>query len=316
MGAKSAFGKNNFDKLESAGLIAGADDGALQKEKLQVRARELKILGQKFETVFNKMAETYVMSKPAQLKRITVLLGKVKELHAQSLPIGAKKHVETCINELTSIREGVYAKNTTADKKMLTMMAAKKAQTELYAMAVAAEARVEKLMADSSTSNDMEDFYKKAEEVIKKHSGKADALKVLKDKSFVLERMPIVPTDGNLSAEKMAHAGFNVESLGGYPVIQNQLVIGINPRHVLGDHGGEVKGEKASKLIRAEADQLRKKLEKRTKQRLQFVSDKAYSQPGSPGAWFWLMSDNDLNRLSKISPGNRVSIQRWGFAFR
>lgn len=315
MVAKSAFGKNNFDRMEAAGLVAGADDESNQKERLLARARELKILSQKFDTVFLKMSETLVMSKPQQLKRITTLLTKVKELHATKLPVGAKKHVAVCINELTSIREGVFARNTMADKKMLTLFAAKKAQEELLAMSVATEARVERLVADSSSSSSMESFIKNAAEVIEKHSDKAELLRVIKTKSFVLERMPVVPGDNKLSAERMASVGFDVESLGGYPVLQNQLVIGINPRSVLGEHSGAVKGEKAARLIRERADQIRKMAEKRTKQRLQFVSDKAYSPPGIPGTWFWLMTDADIKRFARISPGNRVNVVRWGFAF-
>lgn len=315
MGAKSNFGKNNFDRLEAAGLVASAEDESNnQKEKLTARSSELRILAQKFDKVLAGMAETYIMAKPRQLKRITTILSKVKELHASGLPIGAKKHVATVVNELVSIREGVYASNASVDKKMLTMIAAKTAKEELLALALAAEARIEKIQADSSMNDDLEEFYKKAADVIKKHAGKAEDLKAIKDKAYVLARMPVVPADGNLSAERLAQAGFQVESLSGYPVFQNQLVIGINPRHVMGEHSGEIKGEKASKLIRSESERLRKMLEKKLNTQLQFVSDKAYSH-GS-GTWFWLMSDADINRLAKVSPGNRITITRWGFAFR
>jgi hypothetical protein len=315
MGAKSAFGKNNWDRLEAAGVVGTEDTTSSQKEKLTARASELRILAQKFDKIFAGMADTFVMERPRQLKRIQVIIAKVRELHDTQLPVGAKRHVATCINELTSIREGVHALNAAADKKMLTMIAAKEAKTELLAMAVATEARIEKIEADSSMTGDMEEFYKKAEEVIKKHSGKAEDLKAIKDKAYMLVRLPVVPADEKRpSAERLAMAGFQVESLGGYPVLQNQLVLGINPRAAVGEHSGEVSGVKASKLIRAEAERLRKMLEKKTGQQLNFVSDTAYSH-GS-GTWFWLMSDKDINRLAKVSPGNRVQIQRWGFAFR
>lgn len=315
MGAKSNFGKNNFDRLEAAGLIASEDNTNQQKEKLIARAAALKVLAQKFDRVLAGMSETYVMDKPRQMKRISAILAKVKELQATSLPVGAKKHVTTCFNELTSIRAGVYASNSPADKKMLTMIAAKKAKEELLAMASATEARVEKIVADSSMSDDLEEFFKKAADVIKKHSGKAEDLKAIRDKAFVIARVPVVPADEKRpSAERLAHIGFQVDSLSGYPVLQNQMVIGINPRFLMGEHSGEIKGEKASKLIRTEAERLRKFLQKQTNTQLQFVSDKAYSH-GS-GTWFWLMTDADINRLAKVSPGNRVNITRWGFAFR
>lgn len=313
MAAKSGFGKNNFDKLEAAGLVAGADDAVSQQAKIEARVHELKILAQKFDTVVARMAETYVMTRPQQLKRVTLLLSKVKELHASALPVGSKKHVATMVNELTSIREGVFARANLADRKMLTLIAAKAAKEEILAMASAAEARKEKMLADSSASNDMEHFFKNAADVIQKHSHKAADLASISTKAFVVARAPIALGDEKFSAERMARSGFNVESLGGYPVISDQLVIGINPRFALGDHAGAVKGEKASQVLRAEMDRLRKMLQKRMNQKLNLVSDKAYSFKS--GTWFWLMTDDDINRLAKVSPGNRVQVPRWGFAF-
>lgn len=313
MGAKSAFGKNNFDRLEAAGLVSVEDNTNNQKEKLTARAAQLRVLAQKFDKVFAGMADTYVMDHKRQLKRIQVIIAKVKELHDTQLPIGAKRHVATCINELTSIKEGVHALNAAADKKMLTMIAAKTAKDELLAMAVATEARIESIEADSSTVDDLEEFYRKAADVIKKHAGKAEDIKAIKNKAFIIARMPIVPADDKLSAERLATAGFQVESIGNYAVLQNQLVIGINPRFLMGEHSGEVKGEKASKLIRAEVERLRKFLEKKTNVGYQLVSEKAKSE-GS-GTWFWLMNDNDISRLARVSPGGRIQIKAWGFAF-
>jgi hypothetical protein len=312
--AKSNFGKNNFDRLEAAGLVSvEGDDGQVKKEKLQARIKGLRELAEKFVRIEAGVAEAYLMEKPQQLKRLSAVLTAVKKLQASGLPIGAKQHVATCINELVSIREGIYSSANAVDKKTLTMMAATEARKQILALAVSSENRVERLVADSSSTSDLEDFFKNASDVILKHADKANQLQAIKDKAFVIVRLPIVPADGKFSSEKLAKVGFDAESLGGYPVLNNQMVIGINPRHLLGEHSGEVKGEKAAKAIRDEAERLLKKLSKTTKTNLHFVSSKAYSYKG--GTWFWLMTDRDIDLLAKISPGSHVAIQRWGFAF-
>lgn len=317
MGAVSGYGKNNFDKLAAAGLVAGSgDEIGEQVSKLETRVAELKALALKFDTVLSKMMEVRSASRMRQIKRVTTLINKVKELHAGALPVGSKKHVATMANELVSVREGLQACSIAADTDMLTLAATEEARALVIAMAAAAAARKEKLQADSSSTSDMEHFFKNAADVISKHSTKAADLADIANKPFLIARAPIIPADDRMRAETLLRVGFNAESLGGYPVFCDQLVIGLNPRHVLGDHSGEVKGLLAGKVLREEADRLRKLLQKKMNQKLNFVSDKSYSpKAGAMGTWFWLMTDTDIDRLIKVSPGNRITITRWGFAF-
>src|SRR4051812_683158 len=101
------LGKNNFDRLEAAGLVAGADDSENMKAKTEARVSELNTLITKIRKVEAYLAELYVLPRPRQLKRLAAAAGGLKELHATKLPVGAKKHIEACINEVTSLREGV-----------------------------------------------------------------------------------------------------------------------------------------------------------------------------------------------------------------
>jgi hypothetical protein len=100
----------------------------------------------------------------------------------------------------------------------------------LSALVESSRHRLEKIVADSSAESDMEDFYKNAGEVIKRTEHEAVKILPIKDKPFVLTRAPIVPMDGSISAEKLPQLGFKSESISGYPVIHNQLVLGINPK--------------------------------------------------------------------------------------
>lgn len=315
----SAFGKNNFDRLEAAGLVAGEDNSASVKAKTQARIEELKVLATKIEKVQAGLQDLYILSKPARLKKLSAVIAAVKKLHESALPVGSKKHVAHCLNELVSLRENVYASNAVVDKKHLTLIASAAAKTEVLTLVASAEAKLDKIMADSSHSDDLDEFYRKAAEVVQKHAGESTKLAPIKDKPFVIARVPVVPADGILSGEKLARLGFSTENLGGYTVIHNQIVIGINPKTLLSFGKSDdfkvstIKGERVAEAVREELDRLRRKLQKTTKVKLQLVSDKAYSY-GS-GTWFWLMSDRDLDMLARAFPGNHIKIGRWGFAF-
>jgi hypothetical protein len=230
------LGKNNFDRLEAAGLVAGADDSENMKAKTEARVSELNTLVTKIRKVEAYLAELYVLPKPRQLKRLAAAAQGLKELHQQKLPVGAKKHVEACLNEVISLREGVYSSNSRMDKQTLALTASVKARKELTAMVESAQHRLEKVVADSSSELDMEEFYKKAADVIKKNDAESAKVLPLRDKAFLLERVPVVPLGSSLSTEKLPQLGFKSESLGGYPIIHNQLVLGINPKR-LASHG-------------------------------------------------------------------------------
>lgn len=242
------LGKNNFDRLEAAGLVATANDSENMKVKTEARVSELNTLITKVRKVEAYLADLYVLPRPRQLKRLASAAQGLKELHQGKLPVGAKKHIEACINEVISLREGVYASNSRLDRQTLALTASSKARNELQAMVESAQHRLEKVVADSSSDLDMEEFEKKAADVIQRNAAESSKLTPLKDKPFLLVRVPVVPTDGSLSAEKLPQLGFKSESISGYPVIHNQLVLGINPK-MMASHGSE-EAEKFAKMQR------------------------------------------------------------------
>jgi uncharacterized protein YegJ (DUF2314 family) len=227
--------------------------------------------------------------------------------------VGTKKHVAHCLNELTSLREGVYASNTVVDRKALMLIATASAKEEIVQMVSAAENRMQKVLAESSDFRDTEELFRHAAEVIDTNSKEAVKLDDIQTKPFVIARVPVVAADSIINIDKLSRLGFKVDNLSGYAVIHNQLVIGISPRSVLGDKAGAIKSEKTATAIREEADRLRKLLQKKMGVKLQLVSDKSYSF--KKGTWFWLMTDKELDSLASVINGNHVKIQRWGFAF-
>ena len=228
------LGKNNFDKLEAAGLVAGPDDSENLKAKTEARVAELGVLIGKVKKVEAHLATLPILPKPRQLKRLAEAANALTGLRATKLPVGAKRHIEACLNEVVSLREGVYVSNSKLDKQTLALTASKQAREELQGLVESAQHRLEKVMADSMSESDLDEFYKKADAVIKKNSAESVKIEPIRDKPWVLARVPVIPMDGSISTEKLPQMGFKSESLSGYPVIHNQLVLGINPKMLSG----------------------------------------------------------------------------------
>lgn len=307
----SAFGKNNFDRLEAAGLVASAEDETVsQKIKAEARIAGLVDLDAKLGRITASAEKLYVQAKPQQLKTLSVAIEAASRIMKDGMPTGAKKHLTAFVNELTSLREGVFL-GTATDKKTLALIACKDARVEIQALKAATEARMTRIMAGSSNNQDLEEFYKQAEDVINKHSAESTKLDAIAKKPFILARVPVVPTGEFINIEKLVQQGFKTDNLGGYAVLHNQLVIGINSAHLGVANTG--KRDASRTAILEEADALRRKMQKAKGEKLLFVSETPFKY--KTGSWFWVMSERDLNMLAKAFPGGKAKITRWGFAF-
>ncbi|BAG41448.1 hypothetical protein [Ralstonia phage phiRSL1] len=136
------------------------------------------------------------------------------------------------------------------------------------------------------------------------------ALHALKEQHVVVTRAPIIPIAPGLEAVKLKAQGFNVQDMGGYPVIHDQLVLGVSRKAVEATNGG--KAPKPDSFFKMAAS-LKRQLEKRMKQKLVFVDEKSHGAHG--GSWFWLMKERDADQLARAFPSKQIKIQRFGFAF-
>lgn len=303
MAIKNPMGANSFDRLHEAGILgAKAPTEDQVRSKLEAKIERLRAIDGHLAKVELATAKLYAIPKDKQLKQLTAAMNATVALAtSKGLPVGSKAPLTACANELTSLREGVWTGAAT-DRRTLTVLFASKARKDIADLIEAALSRKEKMLAESQKDSDLDEFYKMADEVIKKNAGEADKLMSIKDKAFVIARAPVVPADAQVNVEKLKRAGVKCESLAGYAVIHNQLVIGINGTKL-------PKGVKAP----AEAERLRKGLEKQMGTKLQFVSPKAAPYKG--GAWFWLMSDRDLEIMARAFPGGQIKVSIWGMAF-
>lgn len=233
--SKNPLGKNNFDKLAAAGLVAGVDDSENMKAKTEARVHEIKSLITKVQKVETHLSILATLEKPRQLKRLASAAIVLRDLHATRLPVGAKKHIEACLNEVISLKEGVFASNSRLDQNVLALTASARARTELEAMVESAEHRLQRVVADSTDDMDMEEFYRKVKDVLQRSNAESTKIAPLANKPFIFARVPVIPIDTAISVEKLPRLGFKADSIGSnpsYPVIHNQLVLGINPAYL------------------------------------------------------------------------------------
>lgn len=320
--AISPFGTNSFDRLSEAGIVGSKPlpDEATVKAKLDAKIIKLGEIDVHLTKVQTATAKLYVMPKVKQLKQITAALKATKALvAAKGMPVGTKVPLTACLNELTSLREGIFTGAAT-DKKSLTLIFAQKARNAIAELIASAHDRKTRLEAESHTDSDLDSFYKKAEDVIQRNGTESEKLESIKDKPFAIVRVPIVPVGTKmasnipmtLSIERLRRQGFKCESIGGYAVLQNQMVLGIASQGIKKTKTSEIKTSKKSSEILEEAEHILKLISKETKSKLQFVSQKAIGKNGA--SWFWIMPERELDMLAKVS-GGTVNIPMWGFAF-
>lgn len=299
-------------------LMVGSKQGPTEEQvraKMEQRIASLKILKDTLVKANMKVADLYMADKSTRLKRLTTAKKSVEAILKEKLPQGVGRQVEACINELTSLREGVFTGAATT-KKSLAVLASTEAVAHVERILETAQARLAKAKAEAlgmPTAGSEEGLdFEEVSKILKQTQKESKNIVQLKTRPFVIARVPVIPiTKGFINIERLKSQGMNVETIGGYAVVHNQLVIGIN-RSMLGLSDSEKHRSTDPKRIQAAALEILKSIQKTTKQKLQFVDDRAFGAVG--GAWFWVMPERDLNLFASVMPGKVVHLERWGFA--
>lgn len=280
---------------------------------LETRAARLKALRTSLQKTVVSLSKLYVVPKEEQLKKLSASLKKVKGIIDDKPPIGVSKQLRACVNELTSLREGVYT-GAAVDKKTLSIIACNKAVEHLDTLIASNKRSIEKNKAGSEvTAADDEGMYGDIEKVLQQTQKEADNINALHRRPFVLTRVPLIPiTKAILSVDALKLKGFKADNLGGYPVLHNQLVIGINKSMLELKDAEKAKSITPQRMLE-QAEKVKKMIEKQMGVKLYFVDEKAYGAQG--GAWYWVMSERELKLFSSVFPGRHVQLQRFGFAF-
>lgn len=283
------------------------------------RLTEIRNSINKLVTALSNLA---MCEQPRQLTNLTGALRYVKTLASSELPSGMRTELRKIQNELVSLREGVFTDSVKPSD--LTLVAAVTALAELDRRIKAAN---DELATEEIQPLDA------SEEMILRNQTYKEKLPAIGDKEFVVGRVPLTfgttPSRNQTGVSFMNLAllerqGFKAESLDGYTVLHNQLVIGIGHKALEGapiiqktlkkfdDEGRRI--EKVLKRATSAydiAEQIVALVELKTGNKWVLVTDKSYRYNGA--VWFWAMRDKDAARLGKAL--HSLNIPRWGFAF-
>ena len=258
--------------------------------------------------------------KPKQLKALTAAQAKVVALR-QLKVTGTARILDSCANEITSLREGLFAGTVSSrNKKELVLSTCSHSLTEVEALLARTEASRIRLASQDDEGNSVlagEEEDQQLEEVIKRAGKLKDTLpKLQKGKLYTVGRAPVVVvTDPGgvqrrnkaasfVNISMLQRSGFKVDSMDGYAVLHDQMVIGVD----------KVKDNYPKGATpQAVAAAVAKRMAVAARKTYLFVLVKAYEYQGL--VWFWVMPELELNQFSKAFPGGRIKLNTWGFAF-
>lgn len=114
--------------------------------------------------------------------------------------------------------------------------------------------------------------------------------------------------------------GIKVHNYEGYTVIENQMLLGINPKSVSGRVAVRVRNSSTGKFKETTrpttpldiAKAYVEDLQTYTNQKYALVSDKVASGSNRGTLWFWVAPVTLISRLHKAAPGGHLATLSWG----
>lgn len=191
----------------------------------------------------------------------------------------------------------------------------------------------------------LEDFLNKVQDnlspdnVVSFKGNKTTLQKMIVQNSVVLTRAPIVPmTKTPLSVQKLKSFGFKVQDLEGYPILEDQLVLGImhsgindDVQDIVDKKMSKSKGlddkarvEKAHSILNQEMERIAKELDENLLESVkhEYANLKLIEfgpSYWSGAAWYWLVPNSHLNIFNKSSiakVSQMTQVKSWAFPFK
>jgi hypothetical protein len=313
-----------------------------RRDALQSRLSGLNEIKTKLRKLNIALGNLAVADVSKQLGLITAAAKYIKTI--EQPPSGVRPLLTTISNELQSLREGILARVVKPSDLVLTAgVRAVSNIDEMIAKVNLNLERVEAAIGDTQLNPN--------EALILRNQKAKEKIPTFNGKDFVVARAPVAFTFQNkqnhssigyVDKDLLEKLGFKSDNIGGYTIIHNQLMIGIDS-HAVYDKVYDVenpdpnqkpmlkrkrvkesvvtfKGGKPTKVMKARdrlhidiAKQVKRLLETKAGQRYEFVSEKAVGLNG--GEFFWLMPSVDHTRFAKAFGGGHAKIASWGFAF-
>lgn len=280
------------------------DDTETTMRKALERADALNMLAQNLTEVERGLKKIHRKSYDRRMLALTEALHTLTTLSKSKPPQGTTKLIRHCLNEITSLREGVYTgeAESAADLE-LTMVPS--AIQKIRELAVRAGHRLMEARAEDEGRDSHDDLNEEEVSEVMSRANASELILKLRETPVLFARTAVmpIPEKAPFNVRAVRAAGFEVDTLGGYPVVYDQIVMGINPKLLVQTHG--VLHEyltTARKYVRA--------CSRREGRDLIFVDDRPHGL--GPGVWFWIMDADRISSFAQAFPGSAIKLRGWG----
>lgn len=237
------------------------------------------------------------------LRLINAILNKLSQ---SKIPTGFKKSVTLIENEMYSIIDGI---NCGIERSQLNPESFNKVIDLI-------DARLLDLKKFTDACGDSNEVYKVEqqkhfEDTLKRTSQELQVLKAIGNKPYAILKAPVIAVPDNAFINfEFVSKNFKCTELGGYVVLHDQLVIGVNTK--------ETKQKPEAVLI-----QCIKNLERKTGNHYIVLLNRGITnhKVGSHALWYWIMECHDaenfrlsFTNLKRKSIIKTIAIRDWGFA--
>lgn len=276
-------------------------------------------------------------SKATRKAQIRAALRYVSKI--DNIPTGVKASVVMVQNDLQSLVEGLTRGD--LDPKHAILKNCVRAIKHIDDLSLVIQSNLKKL-----TAGDNELELSQEVKLLLKNKEAKEKIPPFNGKAFVIARAPVAFTFANkkhssvgyLDKDVLDRLGFRSDNLGGYTILHNQLMIGIDALAVYDRQvdpetntvdlkrqkvkestivfkkGNPTQVMKSKEVAHFDmAQNVMKLLQSKTGTKYAFMSERGVGLNG--GEFFWIMPAADATLMHRAFPGGFNRIDRWGFAF-
>ena len=291
----------------------------MEQDTRNLHALELRVpIAQDF-LKFICNVERYVNELPeySNKKRVAFTQAVLKRLTEIKTPIGLKTYVTEFQNEIESARDAFTVGDIPLEN--ISFDSLQKVKTITQTLIDSLNTRITDLKENGVDLSYVKDEANLVEATLKTANEEMQRLARIKDKPYLVCEAPVicVPHNAFFIIEN-AKKSFRVSIIGGYPILHDQLVVGVN-RSVTKQNSTE-----------STLKEVIKKLE--SKKGVKYIRIGAHGAPAAVSGrgivWYWLMSEENAEKFRKCFRNygaagmvstktlglQGIAIRDWGFA--
>lgn len=291
----------------------------MEQDTRNIHALEVRIPIAKDFLKFICNVERYVNELPGYTnkKRVAFTNAVLKRLNEVKVPIGLKVYVTKFQNEIESARDAFQVGDVALEDISFDSVQEVKKITQTLISSL--NTRITDLKENGLDLSYVRDETNAVHDTLENASKEMQRLARIKNKPYLVCKAPVIPVPYNayLIIESLRKS-FRISAIGGYPILHDQLVVGVN-RSVTKQNSTETTLKEVIKKLEA-------------RKGVKYVKIAAHGASAAVAGrgiiWYWLMSKEDAEKFRKCFRNygaagmvatktlglQGIAIRDWGFA--